>query len=535
MILKKWITFAFLILLAGCVKLPEDVIAPSWDTEFNIPITNKTYQLSDIIKPQKYVEVNPDSSYSFSSDDYEYSSDVSEFLDKSDKSVFVEAGSIPSNNITANIYLPFPDSIKLVKAVYKEGVLDFHALNKSNSDYITVNMQIPGLKDFNGNILQSQLILAPGDSGTSSMLLNDYEYSKPNSQSSALDNAMLIETTVSSGSVLAEADVSFKSARLKFKSVTGYFPPRSLQPFNHTVELKLGNDITGYRGNIYLTDAFLNLRTRYVTSGGNPFQMKLNDLNITAVNLQGNQQKPLLFKTSANGNSVPSISFPTGLVDTVFNGSNSSITDFVAFLPDEMVITASPVMNPDDDTTYRTVAEDDEIKIESSISTKGYDLSGETTSAMAIRRSTLKDTLELSMDQSNRDALKDGRGADISIQVTNAIPLNTWFKIILADQNYNELSSLTTNNNGSDSLEFTGAQVSSLNGNVTGTSRSEQMINLNSSQIQALANAYYIIVTMSLETSSFSESDPVHVLLKANDWVEINVKGRINYNINLNN
>ena len=106
--LKIGITFLiFLLFISGCVKLPENVIAPNWDVDFNIPITNKTYKLGDIIKPQKYIGIDSDSSYVFSSDVYKYTTSVDEFLDRSDEKISIDADVIALDG-TSNIYMPFP-------------------------------------------------------------------------------------------------------------------------------------------------------------------------------------------------------------------------------------------------------------------------------------------------------------------------------------------------------------------------------------------------------------------------------------------
>ena len=97
------------------------------------------------------------------------------------------------------------------------------------------------------------------------------------------------------------------------------------------------------------------------------------------------------------------------------------------------------------------------------------------------------------------------------------------------------MTTITTGNDGIDSLQFSGAQVNSSNGKVISASQSDQTLNLNSSQIQGLANAYYAILSVSLETSSSNETSPARVLLKASDWVEIRATGRIKYNINPGN
>ena len=118
----KIIVLLFLLLLitiSGCVKLPNDIVAPQWDTEFNIPITNKTYKLADIIKPQKYIDIDSDSNYIFHSDVYNYSTGIAEYLDQSGETNWEDADIIATND-EIDVYLKFPGNIKLSKANLKK-------------------------------------------------------------------------------------------------------------------------------------------------------------------------------------------------------------------------------------------------------------------------------------------------------------------------------------------------------------------------------------------------------------------------------
>src|ERR1035438_2333321 len=69
------------VLIQGCVSLPSDVIMPQWDTDLNLPITTKSYNLNDIIKSQNYISINSqDSTYLISSDSLGQNIAISQFL-----------------------------------------------------------------------------------------------------------------------------------------------------------------------------------------------------------------------------------------------------------------------------------------------------------------------------------------------------------------------------------------------------------------------------------------------------------------------
>ena len=157
--------------------------------------------------------------------------------------------------------------------------------------------------------------------------------------------------------------------------------------------------------------------------------VELNDLQITGKSLEDNNQEQLLSNSenginngiSSSGSSQPQI------IDTVFDESNSNINDFISFLPDEIVINASSIMNPDDNKAYKTVTDQDSLKMEAYLSTKGVDIDG-SSNLMALQKTTITDTLELNIDQSDRDALTDGKAADSKFTSRECYPINVMDK-----------------------------------------------------------------------------------------------------------
>src|SRR3972149_11864050 len=89
MMKKINVFFAILLLVffSGCMDLPDDLIAPEWDTELNLPLINKSYTLDEIIKPQAHIIVDTSGTdiYLLQSDKYYLNSNLSEFVYRSDQ------------------------------------------------------------------------------------------------------------------------------------------------------------------------------------------------------------------------------------------------------------------------------------------------------------------------------------------------------------------------------------------------------------------------------------------------------------------
>jgi hypothetical protein len=212
-----------------------------------------------------------------------------------------------------------------------------------------------------------------------------------------------------------------------------------------------------------------------------------------------------------------------------FTELNSNVTEFLTFLPDEILLEAEYIMNPDQSQSYYTATDADKVYFETYFTSKRMSTSEFLAS---IEASSVTDTVDLNFSEDDKKSIENGRKASITIDVENNIALNTWMKLIIADENKNPLFTLRDLTTNADSLKFKGANVNS-SGIITSPSSSKLIVELNESEIQKLAKGFYAFVVISVETSSFNNSNPLPVLLKSTDWIKINAYGQVDYNINL--
>src|SRR3989339_1001610 len=88
-----------LALIIGCFDLPEELILPEWDVDLNVPITNKTYTIYDMFKPESKYSLTStltgDDFYLVQSDNYSAHSEVADYISYPDQGFVSESFVIP--------------------------------------------------------------------------------------------------------------------------------------------------------------------------------------------------------------------------------------------------------------------------------------------------------------------------------------------------------------------------------------------------------------------------------------------------------
>ena len=176
-------------------------------------------------------------------------------------------------------------------------------------------------------------------------------------------------------------------------------------------------------------------------------------------------------------------------------------------------------MNPDNSPVYKTATSSDTVTFTTNFATK---------SVLAIKQTSFSDTLKLDISQDNRDNIVNGKGVSATIDIQNAIPLNSWIKVTLEDSLYKPLFVISKSTSGADSINFPGASVDA-NGNVLNPALSSTTISLDSNQIKLLAQKAYIVkLSVTVETTG---SNNAPVIVRAKDWIKLNAYGKVTYRI----
>jgi len=501
----------------GCLDIPDEMIMPQWDVELNVPLIKKTYSLEEIIKSDKqnYISLDPqsDSIYYIQSDKYEIASGISQFITVTNQRASQNNNVNASATDSTQIFLAFPEGAQLNEAIFTKGFLAFSARNQSLLESMTLTLRVPGIISPSGSQFVATIPLAPGQSDSVKYDLSGYRYKEPVNQLFLFKGQIwLIAKAATATNLAASALLNAYSSDFLFSSATGYLPVKSLGVTESTNDLKIG-DAIDFRDKAFLREATLKLTANYKSPAANPFEIEVKDLKVIGRRNNGGSLT-LAFNNSPN----LTLRFHNGSFDTSFTQLNSNITEFLTFLPDQISVSAEYIMNPDDDRAYHTATSQDSVKFETSFTSRSF---------FALKKSTIVDTSEVELSDDDRDRVRDGRAAYLTVEIENGIPLTTWLKADMVDKNYNLLFTITKNE-GKDSLYFLGAEVGA-NGEVTKKTITTTTMQLDSSQIQKLADAKYFIHTTSVRTRDAYNNPPPTVALRGNQKLSIKAYGGVKY------
>jgi hypothetical protein len=508
------------ILFQSCAKFPSDVIMPQWDVDLNVPLATKSYLLADIIKPQNYISIDPthDSLYVITSDTYSQSVGISNFIKVLTSS---EVAGIPifAGVIDFAVSVPFPGGAKINTAEFQSGTL-FIAGHNPKSTPVNLIISIPCIFNADGTGSLKDTLIVPAQNGANpgyaSLLIDlagrSYIASDQNNQ-----NSLYIHLSLTGTLDITYPYVTFDSkvSDFDFTSFTGYLPTKSLGTKTNSFSLNLG-DAVKYRDKVTLSTASLIMNGKYKSSASDPFIVEVDNFQVVGSRIGSTLTQALTFYSGSNTFRFDA----TGNFTAVYDTTNSNITTFIDFLPDVINISAKYVMNPDNSQEFKTATSKDTINFTTNFSTK---------SVLAVKQTSFSDTLALNISQDNRDKIVKGKGVSATVDIQNAIPLNSWIRVTLADSSYHTLFVISKSASGADSISFPGATVDG-NGNVVTLGANSTTISLDSAQIKQLAQkAYYAIISVTVITTG-NNNTPITV--KAKDWIKLNVYGSVTYRIN---
>ncbi len=511
-------------LISGCTDIPHDLIMPKWDVDLNVPLFNKTYTLNDIIKSDKqdYISVDTNSAgqsiFLFKSGNYSQSVGISNFI-KVTKESSSRNNVIPASNLNpAVLFIQFPEGAELDSAEFLSGSFAYNI--KNNSAFgVNLTITIPGIIQ-PGGIPFSYSSYIPGlQTDTVKFEFGGDKYVLPSDQPPVFKNSMELIIQVSSQQPIGTTvTADFYQSDFLFRSVSGYLPTKSLGNKTESFSLNIG-DAADYRGKTFLKNASLNLTADYLSPVNNPFDIEVKNLNIIGKRNDGSE----ITLTDSTGNPNFTFKFQNGRFSRSFTEKNSNITSFIDFLPDNVVLNAEYIMNPDGKGGTATIQ--DSVRFAAQFSTESY---------MALKKSTIIDTSEVNFSSNDSSSITDAKSATLTLEINNGIPLTTWIKATVTDEFFRPLFTITNNIDGSDSLYLPGADVDA-DGNVITPILTKNQISLTEEQFNRLAKAKYMVVSISVRTKDAYINPPPIVALRPDDNISIRAYGGVNYTVNPKN
>lgn len=514
---------SFLILsFFGCFDLPEDLILPEWDIDINVPLTDKTYTIYDMYKPESKFSItsalNNDDFYLIQSDHYSTTSDVADYIQLLDNETLSQSFTIPANMPAQSLYMVFPEEIEIDQATFASGFISIAVENPSLGD-INSSLRVPGIKKPDGSELIFELNVAALSTDSIIYNLSNHEYILPASQPMENKNSLQLLAAANSPLNGSFENVTMYMSNFKFSSITGSLPRTSLGIKKTSATLSL-NDVADFRGKIFIEEGYMSLKAQYVAGYENIFELEISDVKINGIRNNGEVQA--LART--DGKAI-SYNLVNGFYELTLDESNSNLTEFISFMPDSVVISSEYILNPLNNKLVRRVTNQDSIK---------FSLQFATRSVFALKESNFIDTVDIDLSQDDREKIRDAMGADLNVYLENAIPIDAFVRATLTDENYIPLLTLTRNPSGVDSLLFSGSQVNTSTGEIISPTITLNKIELDSAQIVNLSNSFHLIISTTVNTKNAANDNPnpPKVQLKSSDWLNIKCFGKVKMHVN---
>ena len=520
-VLKKIISYISLglLILSGCYEIPDQIVLPVWNVDLNLPIVNRSFTIDELIKEQGYIATDElsveDSIYVLGTEIYDLNADIADFIQLVG---FEPLTNIPvsTNSQNVTLYLQFPEGAELDSAGFLSGLIEFSINNPTNNE-VTLQLSIPGISDPQGSQLVIQVVSAPRLVSSVTTDLQDHHYKVPTYQPPEFHNSLLVNASVVNGNGNGNGEVvflNFSTSNFLFSYVSGIMPSTSLGTRVNT--FAFATTLSDYRDKVIVREAEMFLDAEFITEFNDPYPVDVRNLNIIGKRSDG-LQLPLRDST---GSENMFVHVENGIFQKTFNEQNSSITEFLSFLPDSIMLVAEYILNPNNE--RGTAAIDDSIAFGTNYTMKSF---------IALKRSTVVDSGEITLDQDQKDAILDGNSAAVTIELENAIPISGWLRIDLVDENHSKLFTISENSNGTDTLFFKGANVD-VNGEVISSYVNQPLtVQLDPSQVEMLTRTKFAIYSVTLRTRDAFLNPSRVVALRPDSWVKVRSFGTVNYSV----
>lgn len=488
------------LLLYSCIDLKDNYTAPNWDTELNIPLTNRFYTAAEITKKSKYLSIDSSSGNYYlmlQTDTLHERYGLENFTDNR-LNISIANQEIPLSLAKINIPISYPDGIEVDSADFDSGTLEFTVRNTS-TEAISAVFTFPNyIKD--GELLSIPINVLPNNQikahqNLSGIKYTTYKYSNKN------------QFTVNySGNTVAngKAILDFNITQTRFAYISGLIPSKKLDDINDIMLMDLEDNIRELRNKIFLHNSELVLKAEYLSDIPNLFDLQL--LNAKVIGKTVTNQE--MYMTKNGSNNLGSYLIEKGKFSTTFNNDNSNISDFISFLADEIHLNSELVMNPFN-------------KRGSARMTDSFDVKAVFNSwgMISVNNVSYKDTVKFDFDEDARKNIKDAKNVKITLEIENDIPLGAAIKAWFCDEQYKSLFSKD--------IAMSPAPTN-LSGISIATAKDKIVLELTGNEIIQLSDSHFLILDFKLNTYN---SQAIAIALRSIDKIKIKAYCSLRFNL----
>jgi len=535
--MKKYL-FAFLIFViniisfSGCFDTPKEPVMPNWDVDLNIPVTDRTYKLSEIIDTSNNIrignhEIYGDSIYFFAVEDIDTSIAIADSFSipvaSQPQNANIKGPAVFGGGAVGIVYNPSPD-YHVDSAEFKSGKFII-SINNNDSNPIDYEIVLPGFKSKNDNsILRAAGTINAGRNSRIELNIANYIYDELPIGISDIQNykfqgqpGFFIVLKAKTNSVVIDLQASITNEPLYVSRMVGSFARTDLGMQTVKVKTNFGEDINDFADRINFKS--INLQLQFETKG------QLSNITIEdSLVLIGYREGKNPITLNYKGNDYIKINLEVGkkLDPLIINETNSTnIIDFIKELPERIEVRNRTSIYETSSSQNARIASNDSI---------GFDININAPLVISAQNASLEDTINIGeeLSQEDRDDITKANNASLVLEVENGIPLGVTARAIFVDKNYNRLFTIrsTKNNVIQDSLTLAPASVNA-NGVPVNPSVNRLHLLLNKDEIEKFKSAEYIIAEIRINSASY----PQFVPIRARDAVKFKIFGGVNYHV----
>jgi len=475
---------------------------PEWNTNLNLPLTNRTYTLDEIIKPDEHIKpdtIDGKEIFLISSDTMNYSFGIGEYLKNRLDQGFSDIELVLQNG-EASVEVALADGVELDSAYFSRGELNIDIINTGPS-LIEFEVTFPDLFKSDGKSFKIRSSV-PGNGRSSSILdLSGCTYSSYLlvDKSKLRINGKVIS---GGGTGLVKLNVSIRNS--DFKYISGKLPTMDISRIQEPFELPINDAIQKFRDKFILDNTVLSIEAEYKTDLKNPFEIQVKNIQVYGMRNDGLTK---FLEDKSGNNNLGVMTITKNKIIKTFSNGNSNIAEFLSYLPDSVYLKADVTINPQN--KRGEASSSDSVLLDFK-----FIISGE----MAFNNIPYTDSVSIQFSSDNKKAIRNGREAALFLEITNAIPMAVDFDIAFADSLGNVLFNKKL---------FVEASEVDASGKTSVPTESYSQITLDSTEIQKFSNSEKVVYNLLLSTSGIGKK----VTIQPGNWIKLLTYFKLKYHI----
>lgn len=497
------------IILLACSEKSKNIFDPTFDNKIQFSLSEKNYLMEDIIKRQSQIQVDSGRYLlKFTTEEIKKDTVIETFTaDFFEMSLDTTFQVIVGDTIVGDLIVS-RDSVAIQEAEISSGLMVFRFRNYTNKNAF-FRIIFPSFVRQTGSgidTLKAGGALLPNQNLIYQTDLSNYTYrispNQPGYPSPGFWIRLII--AVQNGTFGDSVGVLSKVEDLKLSRMKGKFKPFNLGLKSQILENALSRDISEFIQNVTFDSVLVLIKG----STSVKFPVKLKNFSIKGIFKDGRTPINLMF---GNRTSIDTILPKNGSNTLKFDNTNSNINFFLSKVPDSIKITSEMIINPNYESGE--IYSNDTILFSSIINAW---------SRFTVTDAEWTDTLEVKISTDSREKIKKAKNASFLIYTENKIAFESLLTGLLVDSLFRPLFYLTKDIiRQNDSTLLLNGAITDLSGNVIAPRFQTITIPLNSSELEKLSRAYYLIQKFSLSTTERRLAE-----IHAKDNVKIRITGQ---------